>query len=384
MSVRKRKWKTSKGKMREAYVVDYVDQRGERHIETFERKKEADARHATIRVDVAKGIHTPGSKSITIAQAATVWITSVEGERRERSTLAQYQQHIDQHIIPRIGGEKLATLTSPRVEAFRDELLRDLSRILAKKVLTSLKSILKDARRRGNVAQNVATDVSIKMDKRGGGRLKVGVDIPTREEVQRIIAHAAGRGRPFLITAIFTGLRASELRGLRWDDVNLNAGEIVVHQRADRYNTIGWPKSKSSARTVPVGPIVMNTLREWKFACPNGKEGLVFPNGSGNIENHGNIVSRLLWPAQIAANVTAPNGTPKYKGLHAFRHFYASWCINRRADGGLELPIKVVQERLGHSSIIMTSDRYGHLFPRTDDGAELAAAERDIMGSAAG
>jgi integrase len=69
----------------------------------------------------------------------------------------------------------------------------------------------------------------------------------------------------------------------------------------------------------------------------------------------------------------------KYRGLHSLRHFYASWCINRRVDGGLELPLKVVQARLGHASIQMTADTYGHLFPRGDDGAELAAAERAFL-----
>jgi integrase len=65
--------------------------------------------------------------------------------------------------------------------------------------------------------------------------------------------------------------------------------------------------------------------------------------------------------------------------MHALRHFYASWCINRKADGGLELPAKVVQERLGHSSITMTMDVYGHLFPRGDDGSELDKATRELL-----
>jgi integrase len=64
----------------------------------------------------------------------------------------------------------------------------------------------------------------------------------------------------------------------------------------------------------------------------------------------------------------------KYTGLHALRHFYASWCINRKVDGGLELPAKVVQHRLGHSSITVTLNTYSHLFPRGDDTAELAQA----------
>jgi len=120
-------------------------------------------------------------------------------------------------------------------------------------------------------------------------------------------------------------------------------------------------------------------LRKWKLACPKGPLDLVFPNGAGKPESHANIVQRGLQPTMIAARLTKKDGTAKYTGLHALRHFYASWCINRRVDGGLELPLKVVQARLGHSSIQMTADRYGHLFPSADDGAELAAAEKALL-----
>jgi integrase len=92
-----------------------------------------------------------------------------------------------------------------------------------------------------------------------------------------------------------------------------------------------------------------------------------------------NIVGRGLQPAMTAAGVVTKSGQAKYTGLHSLRHFYASWCINRRVDGGLELPLKVVQARLGHATIALTADRYGHLFPRQDDGAELAAAERAFL-----
>jgi integrase len=75
-----------------------------------------------------------------------------------------------------------------------------------------------------------------------------------------------------------------------------------------------------------------------------------------------------------------PDGKAKYTGLHALRHFYASWCINSKDDGGLGLSAKVAQARLGHSTIAMTLDTYGHLFPRGDDGSELAAAEKSLLG----
>jgi integrase len=378
MSVRKRMWTTAKGEKKEAWIIDYFDQDGERHIRTFARKKDADECHATVKVDVRQGVHTAPHKSITVAQAADDWIAYVELEGRERSTLAQYCQHAGRHIKPRIGHEKLASLTTPRINAFRDELLASMSRPLAKKVLTSLKSLLRDAQRRGNVAQNVASDVSISPDKRGKRKLKIGVDIPTTEEIKRIVHTESGKWRPLLLTAIFTGLRASELRGLRWQDVDVKRGELHVRQRADRYNAIGKPKSEAGERTVPLGPLVLNTLKEWKLACP--KSDLVFPTTRGNILHHKNIVRYALIPVQTAGGVVTKDGKAKYTGMHALRHFYASWCINRRVDGGLELPAKVVQERLGHASIVMTMDTYGHLFPRSDDGTELAAAEHALLG----
>lgn len=130
---------------------------------------------------------------------------------------------------------------------------------------------------------------------------------------------------------------------------------------------------------MPLGPLVVNTLREWRLACPKGSLDLVFPNTRGKPWDHADLVTRYVWPVMVEAGAIDAEGEPKYSGLHALRHFYPSWCINRKADGGLDLPMKVVQERLGHSSITITSDVYGHLFPRTDDGKELAEAERLLL-----
>jgi integrase len=162
--------------------------------------------------------------------------------------------------------------------------------------------------------------------------------------------------------------------------VDLKTGELHVRQRADRYNVIGKPKSKAGNRTVPLGPLVLNVLREWKLACPKGELHLVFPTVSGQIAGHNNIV-RALKATVRAAGLTDRKGKPKYTGLHALRHFYASWCINPLDRGGQGLPPKVVQTRLGHSSIVMTMDTYGHLFPPGDDAdRRLAEAERALLG----
>ena len=282
MSVRKRKWTARNGEVKEAWIVDYVDQEGDRHIETFKKKKDADVYQATVRVDVRRGIHTAPSKSITVEQASENWINRVTADDRERTTIRQYRQHIDLHILPRIGGAKLSNLTSKVVEDFRDDLLNSLSRPMARKVLTSLKSLLKVAKH-----AHVTADISIGRNKRSERRLEIGRDIPTTGEVKRLISTAPDlRSRTLLLTVALTGLQASELRGLRWTDVDFNAAELHVRQRADRYNAIGAPKSTSSVRSVPLPPELLTTLKKWKLACPIGDAGVVFPSSTGAVEHH--------------------------------------------------------------------------------------------------
>jgi integrase len=393
----------------EAWIVDYSTAKRGRHIKTFAKKKEADEFAATAKIEVRHGIHTPSSKSITVAAAGKLWIATCERNKLERTTIDGYQQHLDLHIEPFLGSIKLADLSAPIVRDFEDKLSTDKDNLrspsLVRKVRGSLGAILSDALERGLVARNVVRELRSgrrrgkerRADRRQKGKLKVGVDIPSPLEIKAVIEAAEGRWRPFFLTAIFTGLRASELRGLRWADVDLKKAKLHVTQRADAYQEIGAPKSEAGHRTVPLTPKLVRVLTEWKLACPKGDKGelgLVFPNTEGKVEWHANIINRAWIPLQIAAGVTVQvrdddrklvhdeQGKPipqaKYTGLHALRHFYASWCINRVTDGGLELPAKVVQERLGHSSITVTLDTYGHLFPRGDDSAKLAEAENRL------
>jgi integrase len=388
-TVRKRTWKAG-AKEKTAWVADYFDQDGKRHIKTFPTQKAAKGWLDKTKHEVTQGIHTPESTSITVAEAADIWIDRAENEGRatneqlERSTVREYRNHVRLHIKPsRIGNEKLARLSRPMIVAFRDDLLRTCSRAMARKVLTSLKSILSKAQDSGLVAQNVAQSVRVDVKKRDQRQLATGTDIPSKEEVQKILSKAAGRWRPFLITAVFTGMRASELRGLTWDDVDFAKRVIHVRQRANLWGEIGAPKSAASRRAIPMTPMVVNALKEWKLACPKGEARLVFPNGAGKVENHANIANRGFYALQLEADIVAADGKPKY-GLHALRHFFASWVIEQceGSDGKPEAGFspKQVQALLGHSSIQMTFDRYGHLFPSPeDDHAKLAARELDLV-----
>lgn len=396
MSVRKREWTSPKGEAKSAWVVDYIDGGGKRRLKTFARKKEADAFAASTTVEIKAGVHVADSATITVAEAGKLWLKSGDAAGLERTTMDQRRQHLDLHITPFAGAVKLTKVSAPWVRAFQDE-LREAGRspAMVKRVTVSLGSILADAQGRGLVIRNAVHELSKARsgtkasDKRAKAKLRIGVDIPTNAEIKAILEAAGGRYRPLLVTMIFTGLRASEARGLRWEDVDLKAALLHVRQRADRYGTVGMPKSEAGQRTVPLPPIAVNTLKEWQLACPHSEAGLAFPNQAGNIEFHNNMLHRGLWATEIAAGVSVDTGQkdeegnailkPKYSGFHALRHWYASWCINRKADGGLELTPKAVQTRMGHSSIQVTFDTYGHLFPAADEGEEMAAAERALF-----
>jgi len=245
---------------------------------------------------------------------------------------------------------------------------------MRRKVLTTLKTMLTFAQGRGLVAQNVARGVRIKVDTRetASGPLRAGIDFPTMAELNTLIEKSEGRWRPFIVTAIFTGMRMSELRGLRWSDVDLEAGQIHVRQRADAWGKLGPTKSRAGMRDIPLAPIVVNALRHWQLECPNGELGLVFPNGSGNIVRMSTI--HTFWETlQIRHGLTDEAGKSRY-GFHMLRHAAASLFIKY-----LGWSPKRLQAVMGHASISMTFDRYGHLFENVEaDRADMAKIEAAV------
>jgi integrase len=372
-TVRQRTWTTTKGETRNAWVADYFDQYRKRHEKTFKTRKEAKAWLVEAQGEVARGIHTPERHSLTVTEAAQMWLERGRAERLERSTLRSYEGVVRLYLAPSdIGRVKLAQLSTPMLEGWRDRLLTKVSRLLARKVLFALKSILSEAVRRGLVAQNVALLVKVDLKKRDQKKVEVGQEIPGKPDIQKLLAAYGGRHRPLLIAAIFTGMRSSELRGLPWSAVDFAGRTITVRQRADEYGAIGMPKSHAGQRVIPMAPIVFNTLREWKLACPKGELDLVFPNLVGKVQRLQNLANRFWRPLQRRVGLVDETGEPLFD-FHALRHFAASVWI----EAGFSP--KRLQVLLGHSSIQMTFDRYGHLFPSVeDDHARFARIEHEI------
>jgi integrase len=365
------------------YEVAYVDSSGKRRARLFATKGDAKAWMVETLHAISRGLHTASSVSPTVKEASVLWIKRCQDKGLERMTVKGYEEHVELHIAPFIGTKKLADLTVPAVSAFADHLqAAGRSPEMVKRVVRSLGSIFKEARRRGLASTAPTIGLDLDLPDRDDPR----PEIPSKAELNAIINGADGRWRPVILVAIFCGLRASELRGLRWADVDFDAKKLSLTQRADASHRIGKLKSKAAYRSIPCPPMVMNALREWKLVCPKGDLDLVFPNGVGKVESHSNLVERGLEPILKAAGfsdrrqltdgtrkpVMDAAGAPvmvevgKY-GMHSLRHACASLWI----ESGFNP--KQIQKLMGHSSIKVTFDVYGHLF--ADAEADQKAAE---------
>src|SRR5438067_8564086 len=106
---RKRSWESVGGIIKTAWVVDYFDQHGKRHIKTFKREKDAREHRDRTAVEVRDGKHNPERGSISVAKAAKLWLERGEAEGLERATLSAYKSRA-RHINEALGSVKLATL----------------------------------------------------------------------------------------------------------------------------------------------------------------------------------------------------------------------------------------------------------------------------------
>lgn len=307
----------------------------------------------------------------TVSDACRSWLRTCERNELERATLKAYRSHVNIHIDPKIGDLLLSDLSRSVVRDFMDELLDDgVSRVMVKKIMISLRSVLSEAVEREWLEHNIAKEVKVKRSSRRDVAERV---IPTKAEIRTIIEHAPESHRAMFITAIYTGMRISELRGLTWHAIDFDRKVIRVFQRADEGGHLGRPKSRAGTRDIPMAPMVSRVLQEWRRECLNSVLGLTFPNAAGNVQNYANIYNRVFKPMLVENGIVDATGAPKF-AIHALRHAAASLFIEQGWNP------KKIQMILGHASITMTMDVYGHLFENADEDALLfEKLESDLM-----
>ncbi len=248
------------------------------------------------------------------------------------------------------------------VEAYRGKLLEaGAGRRTVNKALTLLGSVFRYAEKHGWMAANPARFVSKLRDDTGEHDAPVEDNILRPHEIPALLAAAKpGRDHALLMTAVMTGMRSSELIGLQWGDIDWKSNQVSV-RRCFRDGRFYEPKSKYSRRRIDVPEQLISELKRWRLQCPKGQD-LTFPNTLGRPENNANVLHRVFHPALRRA------GLRKVR-FHDLWHTYASLLI-----AGGEHP-KYIQMQMGHSSIKVTMDTYGHLMQATNaQAAEKLAA----------
>lgn len=306
----------------------------------------------------------------TVSDACQAWLKTARRNELEASTLKAYRSHVHIHIEPRIRDLLLSDLSRSDIRGFMDELLDDgISRALTRKVMVSLRSILSEAVEREWMQANVGLEVKMKRSKRGAQERI----IPTKDEIRTLIDTAPESHRALIVTAIFTGMRISELRGLTWNHVDLGRGLILVRQRADDHGKLGSPKSRAGVRDIPMAPMVKNTLTAWKETVRESDMDLVFPNAVGKVQSYSNFYNRIFKPMLVENGIVDGAGEPKF-AVHSLRHAAASLFIEQGWNP------KKIQTLLGHATINMTMDTYGHLFESPEEDLTMfAKLESDLL-----
>jgi integrase len=354
----------------------------------------------------------------TMKELGKAYVKDRRDAKRERSTWTKYKEHFKNHICAIVlsdGELKGQTLKHVKIGVLRPrhfmqlkaDLVRTRSHQMALKVWSTLQAALELAVATELVEVNCAA--SIKIDRKTRISEEDHVLIPTKADIA--ILHNALQPRPgepltfgqvFVLTIMATGLRPSEERALRWPSLSIDgpadegrhspqAFGLKVVERVDEWNQVGNPKSAAGHRWIPLPASVARLLKEWRLACPkSGKRNLVFPTAGGHYQNPANIHNRIWAPLQKALGLADPvldsnghqvldaDGKPKMRHrytLYSLRHAYASIQIELGMDA------KTMQARMGHSSIQLTLDTYGHLWRDPDrDAADMSAIEAWFAG----
>jgi len=335
---------------RNRWVIDFYDQEGIRRWHTMPKgstKKDANIKKGELEKKVRQGAYTPQKEMPLFAEVADSWLASKEPNIRH-TTYDQYKGHVENHLKPYLGKSKINLVNFDAIEKFKAERLKNgVTPPTLHKVLTTLGAILKYAVRMRYIDYNPAREIEKPKGKSVYGE-KDELVVLTPEDIRELL-EAAGdqKDRILFMTAVLTGMREGELLGLQWGDIDWANRQVHV-RRTYNHGRFYDPKSKAARRKIDLAPELVRSLKQWKLACPIGELDLVFPTEAGTPEDAANMLKRRFFPALRRAKL------PKIR-FHNLRHTYASLLIDQGENP------KYIQTQLGHSSIQLTMDVYGHL-----------------------
>lgn len=348
--------------------------RPERKMTPKQMKEHIEHEYMKFKEEVRSGVYVSPEK-MTFAAFVEEWENKYAGKEISESALLGHRSRLENHIMPVIGHIRMDQINSMMLLTLlsnlsrKDGQTRSLSNYMKEDIYKTLKNVFKHAHKWKVIATNPMDGVNKPQDK---NEEKRDVNVYEPEEVTALLTAAQSEPfhwRIFITLAIVAGVRRGENLGIEWSKVNFETGTIDISQSITKGlngAVIKSPKTKSSRRLISLPPSVMEELklfrthwvkerlmmgdrwteqkREWLYCTENGKH--LYPTSPTN-----------WW-----RSFTKRAGI-RYIRLHDLRHTSATLLIAKGVHA------KIISERLGHSSIKITMNTYGHALRSADAAA---------------
>lgn len=341
----------STGKSTVRYYVRYYEGRGkDRRRKSlpggFTRKHDAEVAKGRMQAEKAAGTFGQASQGQLFSEEADNWLKKVEPEVRIR-TFMDYKQVVKNHLLPVFGDRQISQIKQDEIVTLRNDKLKVLAPRTTNKILEVLKMVFAYSEDNEHLKENPARKV------RRVKQTKEEMDFLGRvepDEIDRFLEAAPPDYYPLFFTAIWTGAREGELLALKWGNIDFEKQRINIRQT---YDSFGYrdPKSESSKRSIVMSPSLVEVLSEHKASLQkNGNDDHVFQNKKGGPINYANMISRKFHPSLEKAGI-------RPIPFQDLRHTYGALTMS------MGVPPKFVQAQMGHSSMTLILETYGHLIP---------------------
>ena len=331
---------------------------GRERSKRFRLKTEAQNHLNAVRVDQRRGLVTSNAR-LTVAELAQQWLDSAIN--LAAGTRTTYRRDLNRYILPRFGETQIGKVTPEAIQRWISEELDRLAPSSVHRHYRTMRTMFAFAIKRDLLIKNPCLAVTPPRVPR------TDMNVLSVEQIEGIADAITARYRCFVLLAAYGGLRFSELVGLRRRDINADqvtvAGQLLL---IDNVWERTEAKTYSGHRTITISATVADEraahLATWTGPEPDA---LVFTNQHGRPV--GPSFRQNVWAPACAkvglGSRTIKNHKPAFSGIprfHDLRHTAASLAIAAGAHP------KTIQQRLGHSSIVVTMDRYGHLMAGVD------------------
>lgn len=363
--MRRRQFGSVRQKASGKWQARYKDDTGQEHYRIFTTKKEAAAFLAATEADMLRGDWAdPRLGQVTVEEWAATWLAGKHNLRKNTTEL--YAGLLRNHVLPAFGKRTLASIRPEHVEAWVAVLLanEDLSSSTANRAYRVFSQMMTLAVRRRRIPASPCADVAAPKDAQGE------MLFLTVKQVAALADAIDKHYRALVLMAVYSGLRWGELAGLKVSRLDVINRTVTVTHQLTKTGELAPPKSEAGVRTVALPEWLMQIMR--KHIADKAMDDYVFTFTEGGPMAHTSNFTRRVWKPAVKKALPPALHALRF---HDLRHTAVALAIDHSRKAGKPLNAKALQVRMGHSTIKMTLDRYGHLLPGHDD--DIAASLTD-------